>query len=389
MLDLVRIRDDFQQTDSKIYLNAGLIGFPAKSVFENTLKFYQELYYNPEPRFFENLEKINALWDRSAPVFLNCRIDEIVGVPNTTMGMNLITQAIPWQPGDNVVINELEFVSQYIAFQHFRKKLGFEIRVAKREGWCVPPENIISLIDDRTRLVALSHVAFVNGFRHNVRAIADEARAKGAYVALDAIQSMGPLLVDVKKLGVDFLTAGSSKWMMSLPGWGVLFVRKEIIQELNRPVAGFLGLENPEGAIQDWCDGLDFVKPYPITNSRVDKFRVSTENLLAKISLAYSMQNFMAIGRQEIEKHILDLSGYFMEKLLQFGHQVRSVREAEKRSGIVSFLPRKSIPDFQQLLENENIYICRRGGGYRVSIHVYNTKEEIDRLMEVIERICR
>ena len=261
--------------------------------------------------------------------------------------------------------------------------------MAKRSGYEVPAENIIELIDERTRLVALSHVSFATGYRHEVATIAEAAHKKGALVALDAIQALGPLHVNVQQLDVDFLTGGSSKWMMSLPGWGVLYVRKSIIEQLSRPVAGFLGLEHPEQAIHDWCEGLDFVKNYPITRNRIDKFRVSTENILAKIALAYSMQNFMALGRDAIEAHILDLSGYLIEALKARGQLVRTSSLAARRAGIVSFEPKKVIPDFQQKLEKENIYLSRRGGGIRVSLHVYNTRQEVDRLVDVVEKLCK
>ena len=388
-LNLQSIRTDFEQQDNRIYFNAGLVGFPAKSVWEKTQAFYRQLHYASETDYFRIFDELNALWDATAPAFIHCDASEITGVPNTTMGMNYITQSLPWQPGDNVVINELEFMSQNIAFFHFHKKFGFEVRVAKRSGYEVPAENIIELIDERTRLVALSHVSFATGYRHDVATIAEAAHKKGALVALDAIQALGPLHVNVQQLDVDFLTGGSSKWMMSLPGWGVLYVRKSIIEQLTRPVAGFLGLENPEQAIHDWCEGLDFVKNYPITRNRIDKFRVSTENILAKIALAYSMQNFMALGRDAIEAHILDLSGYLIEALKARGQLVRTSSLAARRAGIVSFEPKKVIPDFQQKLEKENIYLSRRGGGIRVSLHVYNTRQEVDRLVDVVEKLCK
>ncbi len=386
-LDLQAIREDFQQSDIKIYFNSGLVGFPAKSVFQKTTEFYQQLHFKSESEYFQIFGEMEALWQETAPQFINCSPEEIIGLPNTTTGMNYITTAIPWRPGDNVVISELEFVSQHIAFHHFKENFGFEIRVAKRDGWRIPLENVTSLIDERTRLVALSYVSFVNGFRHNIAAIAEAAHQKGAWVAIDAIQALGPLKVDVKALDVDFLVSGNSKWLMSLPGWGVMYVRKEIISQLRRPVAGFLSLENQQEAIDDWSDGPVFVKPYEITNSRIDKFRLSTENIMGKLSLLYSMKNFMRLGQETIERHVLELSGYLMERLQEKGHELRSVQALQHRSAIVSFLPRREPENFLQKMERRNIYFCRRGGGYRISLHVFNTFEEIDRCIDAIEQI--
>lgn len=187
--------------------------------------------------------------------------------------------------------------------------------------------------DERTRLVALSHVAFVNGYRHDIAAIAVAAHAKGALVALDTIQSLGPMHVDVGKLGVDFLTGSSSKWMMSLPGWGILLIRKSLLEQLGQPVAGFLGLEQPEQAIRD-------------------------------------------------------LSGYAIEALQARGHEVRTPQAREKRAGIVNFVPRKSVPALQQKFEKEKIHVSRRGGGIRLSLHMYNPRQEIERFVEMVERLC-
>lgn len=388
MLPAGEIRRNFLPRDDEIYFNAGVVGFPARSVAEETQRIYAELRFQPESRFFAGMDRVHQRWQEILPRLISCKASELIGVPNTTAALNLVAHAIPWQAGDNAVITDLAFTNEYLPFQHAQSKYGYEVRVARRHGWQMPAEAVERLIDKQTRLVVLSHVTFANGFRLDVKRIAQAAHAHGAYLAIDAIQSLGPLVVDVRDLDVDFLAAGSSKWLMAYPGWGILFVREAVLPELREPVAGFLGLEDPMQAVDNWTNSTEFVRPYKISRTRIDKFRTSTENLLAKISLTASAAYFLRLGTAAIESHVLDLSGYLTEQLAEHGHQLRSSHQRAHRSGIVSFLPRQPVPELQQRLEAERIFISVRGGAIRVCLHLYNTRAEIDRLVEALERIC-
>jgi len=387
-MNLDAIRRDFDQDDSRAYFNTALIGFPARSVWEKTLEWWQRYPFRREPDIFALNNELDAAWRSAAARLLNAPPDTLAGIPNTTYGMNLLASGIDWRAGDNLVITDLEFVAEYIALMHQAQRHGVEVRIARREGWGIPLQNVTSLIDGRTRVVALSHVEFSTGYRHDIPAIVRAAHAHGALLALDAIQSVGPLRVDVEALEVDFLVAGASKWMCALPGWGVLYAGRDCLERLQPMWYGFLGLADPGAAFQDFQATETFVKPYAMARQSIEKFRLSTENLLAKICMAFAMENFSRIGVQAIEDHVLGLSGYCMERLVAGGHSLRSVPERARRSGNVSFRPRREVADLLPRMERRGIYLCERGGGYRVSLHVYNRRDEIDRLIEAMDEEC-
>src|SRR5690606_10596463 len=144
---------------------------------------------------------------------------EIAFVPNTTTGLALVAHGLTWTPGDRVVITDVEYPANRYPWEHLARAHGVELyEVRQQPDGRIDLDDILEAINDRTRLVSISHVQYASGFRTPLRPIADLVHQAGGYLCVDAIQSVGVLPVDVRAEGVDFLAADGHKWMLGPEG---------------------------------------------------------------------------------------------------------------------------------------------------------------------------
>jgi selenocysteine lyase/cysteine desulfurase len=383
-MDIEKIRKDFGQKEDEIWFNSASTSYMPNTILQKVFDKVIKWQSSFENGYLGNIKSIDEEWKKSAVKMINCDEDEITGVLCTTQGLCVAIYGIGLKEGDNVVINELEYVSLPQTVFHQAKMRSCEVKIAKRDGWEIPQENIEALIDKNTRAIVLSHVEFVNGFRHNLKKIAEIAHKNSAFLIVDAIQSLGALKVDVKETDVDILTAGGHKWMSSLYGYGILYVKKDIIPKLENPFGSYAGIRDKKRASEDYSVGMDFVKYYEIDENSIEKFGFSTENLIGKVAFTEMMKYFIELGLDKVEKSILSLSGYFIDRLKDKGLEIRSSLKLEHRSGIINFMPYEGPAKFVEKMRENKIYLGQRGGGVRVSLHLYNTFDEIERLMKFL-----
>jgi hypothetical protein len=160
-----------------------------------------------------------------AAAFVGARREEISFVPSTSWGLNLVAQAVDWKPGDNVVGDDMEFPSNVYPWMLLEKR-GVELRLARNRGGRVTAEDIAAKIDDRTRVVAVSWVAFHNGWVYPIEEIGGLCRSRGILFVVDAIQGLGalPLPLDVSRVAIEVLVADAHKWPYGSEGGAVFFV---------------------------------------------------------------------------------------------------------------------------------------------------------------------
>ena len=383
-MDIKKIRRDFGQKDKEIWFNSAATSYMPESILRKTFEKIIKWQSSFETGYLGNIKEIDEEWKKAAVKMINCDEDEVTGIVSATHGLCIAVYGIGLKEGDNVVINELEYVSLPQTVFYQAEKRGCEVRIAKRKEWEIPPENIETLVDKNTKAIVLSHVEFVNGFRHNLKKIAEIAHKNSAFLIVDAIQSLGAVKVDVKDMNIDILTCGGHKWMSSLYGYGIFYVKKERIGELENPFGGYAGIRDKESVDRDYITGMEFVKYYEIDENSIEKFGFSTENVPGKVAFTEMMNYFTNIGLDEIEKRILTLSGYLIDRLQEKGLEIRSSLKPEHMSGIINFMPEEDPAEFVKRMRKNKIYLGQRGGGIRVSLHLYNTFEEIDRFVKLI-----
>src|SRR6056297_4253861 len=180
---------------------------------------------------------------KSAAKLIGASGKEIAFIKNTTQGVLLAAGSISWAKGDNIVIPSFEFPANVYPWIGLRE-MGVEVRmVAPKEGR-VTAEMLIERCDEKTRLVTVSFVQFSNGYRADLVKLGNFCRENGIYLHVDAIQGLGALLLDVKKMKIDFLSAGGHKWLLATAGAGIFYCRHDLYNELKVPNPGWTNVVN-------------------------------------------------------------------------------------------------------------------------------------------------
>ena len=300
--------------------------------------------------------------------------DEIAVVRNTTEGIGLVAEGYRWRDGDNVVLPAGEFPSNLYPWLNLADR-GVEVRTLPFARDHVDPAEIDRACDDRTRVVAVSWVGFRTGYRIDLDAVAEIAHRHGALLFVDAIQGLGAFPIDVRATGIDFLAADGHKWLLAPEGAGILYVRRECL-ELLRPLG--LGWNSVRHAGEFTNTELD-VKP---TASR---YEGGSYNMAGIAALAAAVEWLSGFGIDVIGRRILELTDRLCERLEKSGAEVISVRDGERRSGIVSFaVPGREPRQVRRECHDRGVVINCRDGLLRASPHAYVNDDDIERLVAVL-----
>ncbi len=304
--------------------------------------------------------------------------ENLAFVPNTTAGIGLVAEGLPWRPGDNVVTLANEFPSNLYPWMNLRDR-GVETRLVKAERGRVDMEQILERCDARTRLISVSWVGYASGWRLDVDWVVRRAHERGILVLLDAIQGLGVFPLNVADTPVDFLAADGHKWMLGPEGAGIFYIRPQHL-DLLHPIG--VGWNSVVQASE--FDRIDFhLRP------TARRFEGGSQNMVGVMALGASLQLLesagLASGESAIAERVLAITDYACERLQEVGACVLSHREGERRSGIVTFqVPGQDPDQLRRACLQAGVVVSCRGGGVRISPHAYANRDDIERLIEVI-----
>lgn len=312
----------------------------------------------------------------NAGQLINADPNDICFVKSTNHGLLIVANSINWKEGDNVIGLEHEFPANLLPWKNLRQH-GVEFRgVPEQEDHSYSFDDIAARIDDRTRLLSVSWVEYSTGVRNDIIKLGELCRERGIMFCVDGIQGLGVLPVDVKTAPIDFLMADGHKWMLAPEGCGFLYVRRELIAELNDNMAGWCGMKNP----QDYDNTEQGYKP------TARKFEEGSHNLLAINALGTSLRILHGAGSDYIQEQIRTTTSHLMELARKKGYRVATPEAWENRAGIVSLAKESLDIDAvaKKLLEDDKIVVAARRGFIRVSPHFYNDVEEVERLVAAL-----
>lgn len=372
-MDVKKIRSHFPIVNKVCYMNHAVQGPLPESSQRLMIEYIETL--NDSLKRTVDVEEFRKTFSR----LICSSTDEIALIPNTSTGLNIACDSLNYLKNDNVVVTDLEFPS--VVYPWLRRKIGVDVRyVENREGTIVL-DDFEELVDDETVAVVVSHVEYSNGFRNNLREIADIAHDHGAYLIVDAVQSVGALKIDVKRLEVDFLTASSYKWMLGPSGAGFLYVKNELIDELEPAYVGWASVN------QDMFENIGLWDNKRLDlNDKASRFEVGEASIVSLIGANESMNLLINIGTENVESRILNLTKRLIDSLKEANIKLNTPDLEEHRSGIINFSVGDPMKVSEKLLSNRMV-VSVRADGIRVSPHFYNTKDEIDDFLEVLYRI--
>lgn len=353
---------EFPATKNLIYLNNAATGLVPKSAIialKNALELiesarYWKIYY----------EKIKEVKEKFATL-IGASKEEIAIVENTSLGINLIANSLKYNSGSNIVLNDLEFPANFYPWAG-----KANLKILKNKCGKVLIQDYEKVIDDHTIIVPVSHVAYSNGFKQDLKALAEIAHRHNAFLLVDAIQSLGALEVNVKKDNIDFLVTGCQKWLLSPPGTGFIYIKKGLINELKPQLIGWLSVEKPE----------EYKLKLQISKTAT-RFELGTPNILGYFGVNESLKLILNIGVKNIERRVLMLTDSIVEKLKLRNLKFYTPLENEYRSAIVNFKI-KNAKKLVKKLGKKSIIVACRNKGIRVSPHFYNIEEELERFVK-------
>jgi len=314
---------------------------------------------------------------------INADPDEICFVQSTTVGENLLLHAlgIP-ERGGRIVTDELHFVGSLPTYTELGKRGMDVVTLRAAEDGTIDLEQFEEAITEETRLVAISHVSMLNGFQHDLKGLCELAHAKGAVVYADTVQSAGATPIDVRDSGVDFTSAAGYKWLMGDMGLGLMSVRKDRIDMLQRPWYGsnqlasrkHYGFPNPGG------NGA--VTEYEYLDSALGYFAMGTQARIIAAELDASLDYLLKAGVENIQAYRQPLIDFLQEEVPALGFAPITPRDAG--SSIVSFRMNGDPEALSKKLRAEDITITVSEHYIRVAVSVFNDMNDIERLVRAL-----
>jgi selenocysteine lyase/cysteine desulfurase len=338
---------------------------------------YLEQITNGGDRDWPEWARQVELGRQRAAELLSCGTDEIALVPNTTFGINVVAHGIRWKDGDNLVVSRHEFPSNLLPWRLLEQE-GVEVRLV--DG-CDDQltTRLCEAIDRRTRIVTVSWVHYRHGYRADLVAIAEAARAHGARLMVDAIQGLGAFPLSLAETPIDFLAADGHKWMLGPEGAGLLFIRRGVWDELDPLMMGW-------GSVDQ---AYRFDPEATTLLPSAARYEGGSLNMAGMLGLAASLEVLLTAGchrwESGIAETILELADYAAEGLRRLGAIVDRHPDPQRRSGIVAFtFPSRDSSLLRQRLLQEKIVVSVRHGQLRAALHAYNKAHEIDRLLHML-----
>jgi len=380
MVDWDAIREDFPILKSKVFLDTAY-HCPYFTLWDEGYRSFVGFHgrrreVGGDKDDFEPVrqDEVVAVCQKKVADLIQAKPEEILFLSNTSEGLNLVAHMIDWKEGDEILLNDGEFPSNVYPWRNLQKR-GVTIKVVPTEEGAVSVESYARAISERTRLIPITHVNWITGYKHDLGALSNLAKEVGAWVIADAIQSLGATRVRSEDL--DFMSSGTYKWLLSPVGLSVFYMKESLSHLHDPPILGFDCMTSsgePFGPFQ--------FKTGP------QKFQYATKNLPGIHMLNHSLDYLNRIGFQNICARILELGTNLIEGLRTLGIRILTYRDEAKRAGIVSFDTERP-KELVHALARRGILVNVRGKYVRVSPNFYNSLEDIDTLLNALEDILK
>jgi cysteine desulfurase/selenocysteine lyase len=363
----------FPITKRYVYLNHASVSPLSTSVYDSMAAMLDGVLQHADRNFTE-WERVTTSARCAAARLVNAKPHQIAFLRNTSEGLSVIANGFKWEAGDNIVSTTAEFPANIYPWARLRA-LGVELRLQHdREGW-VDTDELLSLVDKRTRILAVSWVQFASGQRLDIRRIGQFCRDRNVLHVVDAVQGLGALELDVERDHVDAFAAGGHKFLLGPKGVGLLYLSDRALERVSPTVVGWTAVKN----YQDYLiHDLDF-------RDGSLRFEGGTLNEVGICGLGQAIEQFLAVGPKNIEHYLLALNQYIARKLRERGYRVMDSCAAEEHSAIVVFQGKPcSADETCRHLASLDIVISTRLGRLRVAPHFYNSREDVDKMIDAL-----
>jgi len=374
---LLAFRPEFPILDRTTYLVSNSLGAMPRGVADRMTEYahdWAELGVRAWARSWWDMPV--KVGDEIAPL-IGAGPGEVVMIPNVTMAQASVLSALDYPAERNrIVMTALDFPSVRYVYDGLATRLGADIVVVpgNEDGISVDLERLLTAIDHRTRLVAISHVLFRSAYIVDVAAVCRRAHEVGALVALDSFHAVGVIPVDVRAIGCDFLTGGVLKWLCGGPGGCFLYVAPDVSRTVTPSLTGWQAHARPfafEGEMHLADDAFRWLGGTPV--------------IPALYASAVGPRILRRAGIDAIRAKSVRQTTRLIELADARGYQVRAPRDARVRGGTVAVDVPHAYEVSQFLLSRNVIIDFRPGAGIRIAPHFYTSDDELERAMAMID----
>ena len=306
---------------------------------------------------------------------LSVNSQDITFLGNASEGINNVAYGLNWQAGDNVVVCDVEFPSDILPWTRL-KHLGVEVRIVQHQDWFIELSDIANLIDEQTRVVAISHVSMFTGQRICLKSISQLVRSSNALLLVDATHSAG--IVPVEGRYADILVSSCYKFLLGTHGAAIFYINRERLPDFEPP---FLGWNSPKHH-GSWMAPTEFT-----LQDTAHQFQPGNAGFISIYVLDNALDVLLETGIDRIEAHALFLCGEILDALEALGFEIMTPLANNQRAGNACFMARDLQPVIRSL-NDQGILIWGAYGGFgrlRISTHVYNSTEDIDRCVKALK----
>jgi kynureninase len=375
---LLRFRPQFPILESTTYLVSNSLGAMPRAVPERLAEYAEQWATRGVRAWAQGWWSMPVdVGDEIAPL-LGAGAGEVAMTPNVSLAQAAVFSALDYRNGrDTIVMTELDFPSVRYVYDELASRLGARIVVVPSDdGVSVDEGRLMAAIDERTRLVSISHVLFRSAYVMDAARIAAHAHAMGALLSLDAYHSVGVLPVDVYALGADFLTGGVLKWLCGGPGGCFLWVRPEVSASVAPALTGWQAHRHPFAFEPEmsYADGAW-------------RWLGGTPVIPALFAATAGPQLLRAAGMDAVRAKSLRQTTRLIELADARGFPLTVAREPSRRGGTVAFDVPHAREVAQALLAREIMVDFRPGAGIRVAPHFYTSDEELESAVGAIDEI--
>ena len=367
------LRDRFPIFEKKTYFNSCSQGALSIDVQQAYAQYMQDWDEKGSP--WESWVERSETARQAFAGLINADPNEVADCTSVSAGVSALASALDFSGERNkIVVSDFEFPT-IAQIWHAQARRGARVVHVPAAGNVIPLERFAEAIDERTKLVSITHVCFRNGSRLDVPAIVELAHRKGALVLLDAYQTLGTLPVDVKALKVDFLAGGVLKYLLASAGLAFIYIRKDLVPDLYPTTMGWFS--------QADIFAMDIYANTPSPTAR--RFESGTPPVPSIYAGVAGMKLIQSVGLEKIRAEIGEITGALKEGAMRRGFNLASPADPDKHGALITLRSHK-VDLLVKRLEAEGIITSSRDNNLRVSPHFYNNQRDVDVLMDCLTK---
>jgi cysteine desulfurase / selenocysteine lyase len=356
------------------YLNHAAFGVISTEVIQSINRHLTERSSGVIESYFIDIEVVNKVRAKIARLINAPSVDNISFITNTSEGINLIAAGLPWQEGDHILLNDAEFPSNVYPYLNVRP-YGVDVEFIKNKNGYVTANDIASNIKKSTKVVAVSAVQFLSGYKIDLLQVGEITRKNNTLLIVDGIQAAGNSSIDVQAMQIDGFISGGLKWLNAPMGTGFVYISDKLREMIQQKYVGWLSVETP------W-QLSNFEQNLNPTNLRYELGGINIPGIYA---LNASLDPFLELNTDRINRHLIGLTDMIDSLIEPIGLSRFTVSDQDYRTGIITYdLPDDSDgDDLIKTLKENKVTVSHRQGKIRFSPHYYNSEVDILEAMDI------